>query len=101
MTSRDVTRFCTLFSFRAIFSTFSGDFLLKLLAQQENPLEKIPKNPVETVPRNCRFLSLIVAEGVLKASATLRLPQNLCGSFKVDLITISVGILASSFLVMA
>ena len=33
--------------------------------QETYPLEKILKNPVETAPRNCRFLSLVVVEGVL------------------------------------
>ena len=27
---------------------------------EESPLEKIQKNPVETAPRNCRFLSLVM-----------------------------------------
>ena len=57
---------------RAIFSTFCGDFLTKLHRELgengENniPLEKIQKNPVETAPQNCSFLSLVVVERVLK-----------------------------------
>ena len=55
----------------ASFSTSWGDFLSKLHRkpgekQGKHPLESIPKkNPVETAPRNCRFLSLVVVERVL------------------------------------
>ena len=70
MTATDVTGFYALFSARK-----SGNFLyilglfLKLHSKPrekgKNPLEKIQKNPVETAPRNCRFLSLVVVERVL------------------------------------
>ena len=47
-----------------------GDFLTKLhiktwRKRKRNPLEKIIRNPVETAPRNCRFLSLVVVERAL------------------------------------
>ena len=71
MTARDVTDF-THFSLpgnRAIFSTFRVDFLTKLHIKPgergKNPLEKTHKIQVETAPRNCRFLSLIVGERAL------------------------------------
>ena len=70
MTATDVTGFYAFFSARksAIFSTFWGHFL-KLHSKPgekgKNPLEKIQRNPVETAPRNCRILSLVVVERVL------------------------------------
>ena len=72
MTARDATGFYAFFStckFVQIFSTFCGDFLTKLHRKPgergNNPLEKNEKNPVETAPRNCRILSLVVVERVL------------------------------------
>ena len=71
MTARDVTGFYA-FSLpgnRAIFSTFWGDFLTNLRRQpgdkKKKTLEKIQKDPAETVLRNCRFLSLVIVERVL------------------------------------
>ena len=68
MTATDGTLFSPLGN-RAIFSTFWGHFLTKLHSEPgekgKSPLEKIHKNPVETVPQNCRFLSLVVVESVL------------------------------------
>ena len=53
---------------RAIVSTFWGDFLMKLHSKsgetKKNTGEN-SKNPVETEPRSCRFLSLAVVERVL------------------------------------
>ena len=73
MTAKDVTGFCAFFSPRK-----SGNFLHILAAislpnytvnlgkqEKKNPLEKIQINPVETAPRNCRFLSLVVVGRVL------------------------------------
>ena len=71
MTARDMTGF---YAFsppgsRAIFSTFGGDFLTKLHTQPGQKGNKSTgensKNPVETAPRNCRFLSLVVVERAL------------------------------------
>ena len=43
---------------RATFCTFPN-YTESLEKKEQNPLEKIWKNPVETAPRNCRFLSLL------------------------------------------
>ena len=71
MTATGVTGFDAIFStgFFATFSRFSGARLTKL---HREPGEKAKKSsgepPVETAPRNCRFLSLVVVERVLKLS---------------------------------
>ena len=68
MTATDVTGFYAIFStgFFATFSRFSGALLTKL---QIKPGERAKKSsgepPVETAPRDCRFLSLVVVELVL------------------------------------
>ena len=68
MTATDVTGFDAIFStgFFATFSRFWGARLTKL---HINTGEKAKKSsgelPVETAPRNCRFLSLVVVEHVL------------------------------------
>ena len=59
---------------QAIFSTFWGAFLLDytetLERREKNPLEREnSKSPVETAPRNCRFLSLVMVERVLSCNA--------------------------------
>ena len=52
---------------RAIFSTFWGHLLAKLHSQLGKiHWRKFNQNPVETAPRNCRFLSPVVVERVLK-----------------------------------
>ena len=56
---------------RAIFSTFWGHFLTKSHIKPgekgKDPMEKIQKKiRRRRVPRNCRFLSLVVAERVLR-----------------------------------
>ena len=62
MTARDVTGFCAFCppGNRAIFSAFWGDFL----NLHSKPGEK-EKKSLETAPRNCRFLSLVVVVRVL------------------------------------
>ena len=54
---------------QAVFSTFWGDCHTKLHCEPwekgKHPLENIQKNPVETAPRSCRFLSRVVVERVL------------------------------------
>ena len=54
----------------AIFSTIRGDFLTKIAQKTWRNLEKSTgensRSPVETAPQNCRFLSLVVVERVLK-----------------------------------
>ena len=72
MTATDVTGFDAIFStgFFATFSRFWGARLTKLHIHTG---EKA-KNPVETAPRNCRFLSLVV----IKRAMTLE-NQNLVG----------------------
>ena len=68
MTATDVTGFDAIFStgFFATFSRFWGARLTKL---HREPGEKAKNTsgepPVETAPRNCRFLSLVVVERVL------------------------------------
>ena len=53
----------------AIFTPFWVDFPTELRSEPgekgRNPLEKIQNNRVELAHRNCRFLSLVMAEGVL------------------------------------
>ena len=72
MTATDVTGFDAIFStgFFATFSRFQGARLTKL---HKNTGEKAKKSsgepPVETAPRNCRFLSLVVVELVLSLEA--------------------------------
>ena len=55
---------------RAIFSTFWGDFLTNLHIKpgerEQKSTGQNSENPVERFPRNCRFLSLVVVERVLK-----------------------------------
>ena len=71
MTATDVTGFYAVF-LRPEIGQFSphpsGHFLTKLHRKPgekgKKPLEKIQKNPEETAPRNCRFLSLVVVERV-------------------------------------
>ena len=72
MTARDVTGFCA-FLLRPGIGQFSPHFgAISLLNKTEN-LEKKEKkstgenseNPVEKLPRNCRFLSLVVVKCVL------------------------------------
>ena len=41
--------------------------------KENNPLEK--KKPMETAPRNCRFLSLVVVERVLTSGCLLFRPE--------------------------
>ena len=41
------------------------DYPENLEKNNKNPLAKNQKNPVETVPQNCRCLSLVVVERVL------------------------------------
>ena len=41
------------------------NYTVNLEKRGKSPLEKIQKNPVETAPRNCRFLSFVVVEHVL------------------------------------
>ena len=66
MTATDVTGFDAILFF-ATFSRFYGARLTKL---HINTGEKAKKSsgepPVETAPRNCRFLSLVVVELVLR-----------------------------------
>ena len=74
MTARDVTRFCACFSARKsgyFLHSLRGDFLTNLHGKPgergNNPLENIQKkNPVAPAPRNCKFLSLVVVERVLR-----------------------------------
>ena len=72
MTAIDLTGFYDFSPLRnrAIFSTFRAISLLNRTTwrrRDKNRLEKIQKNPVETAPRNCEFLSLVVVECVLTA----------------------------------
>ena len=70
MTARDVTGFCP-FSppgNRATFSTFGAISLLNYtenLEKRKKSTGDNSKNPVEKLPRNYRFLSLVVVEDVL------------------------------------
>ena len=70
MTARDVTGFYVFFSpgDRAVFSTFWGDFLTKLvnLEKKEEAHRRKFKISSETAPRNCQFLSLVVVKRALK-----------------------------------
>ena len=56
---------------KTIFSTFWGEFLTNYIITQktwrkrENSTGENSKNPVETAPRNCIFLSLVVVERIL------------------------------------
>ena len=68
MTATDVTGFDAIFSteFFATFSRFSGARLTKLHIRYWRKSKKSSgEPPVETAPRNCRFLSLVVVELVL------------------------------------
>ena len=81
-TWQDSTLFCGPGN-RAIFSTFWDDFLTKLRRKpgekRKNPLEKITnKYPMETAPWNCRFLSLVVVERVLKIATEIAVIWNRC-----------------------
>ena len=72
MTARDKTGFYAIFSARK-----SGNFLhilgrfpyymaQKTWRRRQRSTRENSKNPAETAPRNCRFLSLVVVERVLK-----------------------------------
>ena len=59
-----------------------GDFLAKLHHKNMEKKGKSTgensetKNPVETAPRNCRFLSLVVAERVLRTHPGVKIPKT-------------------------
>ena len=72
MTARDVTGFYAFFSARQsgnFLTHFGAVYLLNCTANLEkkdkNPLEKTQKNSMETAPRKCRFLSLVVVDRAL------------------------------------
>ena len=78
MTATDVTGFDAIFS-AAFFATFSRLKGLVLLNYTENlgKKQKISgEPPVEMAPRNCRFLSLVVVERVLRKTHTGTLPKS-------------------------
>ena len=70
MTATDVTGFCDFLSAlkSGIFDTLGWSpyqFTPESWRNKENSSGENSKNPVGTVPRNCRFLSLVVIEPVL------------------------------------
>ena len=75
-TARDATGFYAFkdFFLRLEIGQFSPSFELVSVQnfhsepgeKGENPLEKTQKNPVETAHRNCRFLSLVVVDVLIK-----------------------------------
>ena len=71
MTARDVTGFDAIFStgFFATFSRFYGARLAKLHILEKKQKKSSGEPPVETAPRNCRFLSLVVVERALTYGA--------------------------------
>ena len=76
MTASDVTGILSFFLRLDIrqFSPHLGvisllNYIANLEKQEKNRWRKFKKNPVETAPRNCRFLSLVVVERVLNKGA--------------------------------
>ena len=49
---------------------------ITLEKMEKNPLENICKNPMETAPRNCRFLSLVVVKRVLSIICLVFFPTS-------------------------
>ena len=74
MTATDMTGLDAIFS-TGIFATFSRFCGARLTKLHMNTAEKAKKSsgepPVETAPRNCRFLSLVVVERALNVANVL------------------------------
>ena len=64
---------------------------MNLEKSEKNQLENFQKNPVETAPRNCRFLSLVVVERVLsiRNHFLVRAVPSSCSENSLELLKLS------------